>query len=212
MKSRKRALVEKNEPPSEVIIKEVTEMASENQDFISAADTKAIRQAVYRERRKIYPTLPKSLMEAQESIEKISLAKRSSEEDREEPILFTQAIVVVLSTKILTWISCLPFEKDCMARKSASSSNSLMCLFFSIAVHAPPVFYAPQIVGQAFVLFCFLEGFLNVIPVEEFTVASLHVTNLFKISRKRVALCILPERCQVLVGMTQQRDSIQQRT
>ncbi|GFR81988.1 hypothetical protein ElyMa_000616400 [Elysia marginata] len=79
MKSRKRALVEKNEPPSKVIIKEVTEMASENQDFISAADTKAIRQAVYRERRKIYPTLPKSLMEAQESIEKVGFLSSAGE-------------------------------------------------------------------------------------------------------------------------------------
>ncbi|GFS27438.1 ketoisovalerate oxidoreductase subunit vorD [Elysia marginata] len=76
MKSRKRALVEKNEPPSKVIIKEVTEMASENQDFISAADTKAIRQAVYREGRKIYPTLPKSLME---SIEKVGFLSSAGE-------------------------------------------------------------------------------------------------------------------------------------
>ncbi|GFS05574.1 hypothetical protein ElyMa_006523800 [Elysia marginata] len=78
MKSRKRALVE-NEPPSKVIIKEVTEMASENQDFISAADTKAIRQAVYRERRKIYSALPKSLMEVQESIEKVGFLSSAGE-------------------------------------------------------------------------------------------------------------------------------------
>lgn len=83
MQCRKRGLEEKNEPPSKVIVKEISSQDPCQQDELiqaSADSAGALRQAVYRERRKLFPTLPKSRQEAQESLASVGFTSSRGED------------------------------------------------------------------------------------------------------------------------------------